>query len=566
MPGRVDLDRFLPNPRSLARLHTLVSRPWLLGQTLLLLVCLGAYALATAQVHAYEAGVTRRSLTLNGHLPTPMLVFAPSRQPLNVIAVIAHGYSANKEMMSAFGVDLAKQGVTTYTFDFPGHGASTLGYHDVAQLVEAVDEVVHYALAHAPAPQPKLALIGYSLGTIAVGEFALQHPELKSLTATILVAGILQDHPTVSNPRNLLVLSGQFDLPGINDISASLVASGCGVSAAVIASTYQCDASGLYGHRARIILPGLNHISIVTATSTHTAVIHWLGQYVDQRIGTQPVNADVRLHWLLVGFLAAALGMLPLLALGAAITGLRVGKASRGAASELLLPLIGRAVLLGLGLALAAALPLLHAVLPSEFWASPTIPFLRQQVAPDVALFLLLAGAFLVGGIAYVPPIRSYLVRQLRQRVLAQLTLALVAATYLYATLGSLSSFAWEGLTLTPSRAWRAVIYALMLWPFFFGMQLLLGAVAARKVTRTVWTEAGAIGLLTASLIAAIIMNFVRLSYLGILLPMFVIVLLAMVGANAWTRRVAAPSVVLLATTETLLLAWALAATLPLTG
>lgn len=558
-------DQRIRHPRDTALVRLPARGRGRLAQLFMLLLCLSVYGWATFAVHTYEVGVSRHTFTLDGQPPLPMLVFTPERHPLNVAAVVVHGYSANKEMMSAFGVDLAKQGVTTYTFDLPGHGASPVGYHGVAELVASVNEVVHYALAHAPAPQPKLALIGYSLGTIAVGEFALQHPELKSLAATILVAGILQDHPTLSNPRNLLVLSGQFDLPGINDISTNLIASGCGVPAAAIAATYQCDVSGLYGHRERIILQGLDHISIVTATSTHTAVMHWLGQYVDSRIGRQPVNADVRLHWLLLGLLAAAIGMLPLLALGVSIIGPDTGEHVPRKVNQARLRCDGRAVLLGVGASLVAALPLLHGLLPTTFWAPPPVPFLAQQVSPDVALFLLLAGAFLVGGLCYLLPFRPYLARHMRVRAVPQLALALIAAMYLYITLGSLSTFAWEGLTLTPSRAWRAVVYALMLWPFFFGVQALLAALNARRPSHVAWVELGAAGLVIASLVATIAMNFARLSYLGILLPVFVVVLLAMVGTNTWVRWVATPAVLSLATTEALILAWMLAATLPLT-
>ena len=155
-------------------------------------------------------------------------------QPLNVVAVIAHGYSADKEMMSSFGVDLAKQGITTYAFDLPGHGASTVPYTTagvkevVPRLVTSVGEVVDYALAHGPAPGTQLVLIGYSLGTIAAGDYALEHPGLTALKATVLVAGVLTDRLTLTTPRGLLVLSGQFDLPGINDTAVRMMVTACG--------------------------------------------------------------------------------------------------------------------------------------------------------------------------------------------------------------------------------------------------------------------------------------------------------------------------------------------------
>src|SRR6476469_6292649 len=93
---------------------SLFGRHWLLAQCVLLLALLATFVLATVQVHRYEDGVTRTSFTLPGSPPssppTPVLRFAPKQTSLDVVAVIAHGYAANKELMSAFGVDLAKQG------------------------------------------------------------------------------------------------------------------------------------------------------------------------------------------------------------------------------------------------------------------------------------------------------------------------------------------------------------------------------------------------------------------------------------------------------------------------
>jgi pimeloyl-ACP methyl ester carboxylesterase len=548
-------------------------RRWIVGQALLLLACVGLFALATAQVHAYESGVVREAFTLRGNIPLPVVRYRPVRAPLNVVAIAVHGYSANKEMMSTFGADLARQGVTVYTYDLPGHGASTVPYVGHGELVASLGEVVDYALAHPPGPHTKLALIGYSIGTIVVGEYALQHPNLSSLWATVLIAGILQDHPTLTNPRNLLVLSGQFDLPGINDISRNLITAGCGVPPSAVTNTYKCDPHGLYAHRERIVLPGLDHISIVTAASTHTEVIKWLGEYVDPRIGATPVNADARLHWTLAGFAAAAVGTVPLVALGAAAFGLapaRAGSARRrnGRAEASAMPREAAAspwlgVALGIG-ALAVALVILHGLIPASFWDPTPLAFLAQQISADVATYFLVAGLILIGALALVPPLRMRLVQALRMAAPAQLALGAAVAVFLYFTLGALSTFAWEGLTLTSARAWRAAAYALMLWPFFFGMQTLLSAYWWRRPRSAVLADLASTLVIIVVLLLMMATNATRLSYLGILLPVFAILLLAFIGFNAGARRFVAAPVVLLASAETLVLAWALAATLPL--
>ena len=553
---------------------------WLLIQALLLIVLLAVFGLASFQVRAYERGVARESFMVRGAIPVPVLRFTPEAgQRLNVVAVLAHGYSANKELMSSFAVDLARQGITTYTFDFPGHGASLVTYGGAAglspvkELVASLGEVVDYALAHAPAPNTRLVLVGYSLGTIAVGEYALQHPTQPTIAATVLVAGILGDRPTRTVPRSLLVLSGQFDLPGINDTARRVMAAGCGVAVQAITNTYQCGASAVT-ERRRVVLAGLDHISIVTAGSTHAVVLGWLRATVDPRIGTVPVNTDARLHWMLLGFLAAALASLPLLALGAAALRLRprvaggAGTSPRTGPTEESMrpPVPGWLALLAYGGVLVGALALLKLYLPASFWAPEPFPFgfMRQQVSGDATVLLLLAGSLLVGTLALVPALRRAVAWPRWPGWWRQVALALAVAVFLYATIGSLSSFAWESLTLSPQRLWRAGVYALLVLPFFVGLRALLGAATRRRPYRGTLAELGYTLLVLVTFGAAIAMNFERLSYLGILLPIVAIALLASAGIAAWARRVLAHPTLTLALGQALLLGWLLAAPLPL--
>lgn len=546
------------------------SPKWIATQVALLVFFMGLFALSVLQVRGYESDVVRQSFTLKDRIAVPVTRFTPTQRSLNVIAVLAHGYSANKEIMSGFAVDLAKQGMTVYTFDFPGHGASTAPYGGdmgakgaVPGLVATLGEVVDYATAHASAPNPKIVLVGYSLGTIAVGEYALQHPQQSDLRATVLVAGILQDRLTPIVPRNVLVLSGQFDLPGINDTARHLMASGCGVALARVADVYSCNTSSPYP-RSRIVLPGLDHISIVTAASTHTAVLHWLQKTVDSRIGSAPVNADARLHWFLLGVLAAALAIVPLVSLGAAAAGtLQPAPVTLPEANPVRPPLWqGIALIAG---ALVAALVVTRIWLPTDFWAPEPFPFgfLNQQVSADVALFFLIAGVALLAAKRLVAPAWSKISAIHLREAASQALLALAAAAFLYFTLGKLSSFAWESLTLTPIRLWHAAVYALMVWPFFFGVQALLGVFAQHRNGRALAFDAAATLLILAALVGAIVLNFARLSYLGILLPVVGILLIGLLGLNASIRRTVSNAAALIASLQAFVVAWILAATLP---
>ncbi|HEX9036184.1 MAG TPA: alpha/beta fold hydrolase [Ktedonobacterales bacterium] len=553
------------------------GRKPVVAQSALLALLLGVFLLASAQVRAYAGNIQRDAFTISGAIPAPALRYTPpAGQRLPVVAVIAHGYSADKELMSAFALDLAKQGITVYTFDFPGHGASTATYggltrsNPVAGLVTTLGEVVDYALAHAPDPHTRVVLIGYSLGTIPVAKYAVEHPNMPNLAATVLVAGILTDRPTLSTPRNLLVLSGQFDLPGINDTARNTIASACGASAARVTAVYQCQA--IPGDaRKRVVLQGLDHISIVTAASTHAVTLTWLGKTVDPRIGKTPVNADTRLHWMLLGFLAALLAVGPIIALLSRLFRLQLAtpptlSLAQGRSADAATAAPPRWLgLAALPVALGVALLALRVALPSDFWAPDPFPFtfLRQQVSADVAIFFLFAGAALAALLWGVPRLRRAITLPSWREAAPQALIAAAVTGFLSLTLGALSTYAWESLTLEPQRLWRGAVYALMLWPFFFGLRSLLAALAPR-LKRPVLADLGAGLLIVLALVVSIIMNFGRLSYLGILLPIVGIMIFLLAGMAAWSRRTLRYPVALVATLEALLMAWILSATLPL--
>ncbi len=559
--------------RAVQRYIRVFRRPAIFHSALLALL-IAVFLLASAQVRAYTDGVQIDAFIIHGTVDTPTLRYTPpADKQLPVIAVIAHGYAADKEIMSSFAVDLAKQGITVYTFDFPGHGASTAYYggatHQVVkQIVATLGDVVDYAQAHAPSPNTKIVLLGYSLGTIAVGEYAFQHPDMKNLQATVLVAGILSDKPTTTNPRNLLVLSGQFDLPGINDIARNAIAAACGAPVTQIKGTsYQCEINAT-DWRRRVILPGLDHISIVTASSTHDVVLAWLGKTVDPRIGQTPVIADLRLHWMLIGFLAALLAVAPLIRLLSMLFRIHPAWVRVWPAE----PVDGRPAgmprwmgILALPAALLVALVALWAALPRSFWGPDPFPFsfLRQQVSADVAIYFLFAGAALAAIVWGIPRLRAYITPPPWREAPRQALIAVAVTAFLVVTLGGLSSYAWESLALEPQRLWRGAVYALMIWPFFFALRSLLFAMSPR-LKHPILADIGAGLLMIATLVGAIVMNFDRLSYLGILLPIVGILILLLAGVATWTRLTLRHPVILVSTLEALLMAWILSATLPL--
>jgi pimeloyl-ACP methyl ester carboxylesterase len=543
------------------------TRRWLLAQPAFLILALAVFALATWQVHASESQIIREEITITGAgMSISALRFTPRNEHLNIVAVVAHGYSGSKELMTTFCAELAKQGVTAYCFDFPGHGSSPETFDTNAalsgaqsQLTETVGAVVDYALQDMPRQDAKLVLIGHSMGTSAVGLYALRHADLANLAATVLVSPVLDEAPTAANPRNLLVLAGDGDPAGIVEIAKMRVAEGCGQpSDSVLSADLTCGDPRLGTGRKLVILPGLNHITLLTASATHRQVLDWLHDGLDADITSNDVSADQRFLWLLLGLGAAFLALLPALALAPA--GLRQLPARRIESPSGAIYLRALATLGVMVAALGVGMIALHFFVDSPFG------FLQQALSPDLATFFFGAGIIALGVALAVPTYRRGADWPRGLAFAAQILLAIGALVFLYFTLGVLSTFAWASLALTPARLWRALALALLFIPLFLGSELLLRPVARAKPWLATSVKLVVALLTTVALFAAILIDADRLSFLLFLLPIMAIFLLLFVALEAWTRREVERPIVFIALSEALILGWAVAATFPLLG
>jgi hypothetical protein len=392
-----------------------------------------------------------------------------------------------------------------------------------------------------------------------VGRYALQHPDLPNLAATVLVSPVLSVPVTTSNPRNLLILAGDADPANIIATSKQRVAEGCGQpSDSALGYKLSCGDPRQGRGRALLILPGLNHITILTASATHQHILAWLNAGLDAGISPNDVTADQRFLWLLLGMGAAFLALLPTLALASAeLRQLPTRRLEPGVGNSVLMALAALGVTV---VALGAGMSALHVFVDSPFG------FLRQALSPDLATFLFGAGVVALGMALAVPAWRRGADWPRGFAIAAQVLLAVGAFVFLYFTLGALSTFAWANLALTPARLWRALVLALLFVPLFLGGELLLRPLARAKPWLAAGTKLVVALLMTVALFAAIRIDADRLSFLLFLLPIMAIELLFFVALEAWARREVGRPLIFIALSEALILGGAVAATFPLLG
>lgn len=529
------------------------KRRYLYALNLLFLVlCLVIFTLSFDRLINYEDGITRSPFTIQGPIPIPVLEIRPAHGETPLVAVVAHGFAGSKDLMTGFGVELARAGITAYLFDFPGHGESPVPLGDttysarVAQEnVAAVGEVVDYArTSNNATKKPQIILLGHSMGSAAVGDYSMAHANDDDIVSTILVSPIGQEQPTQTQPKNLLLLAGQNDIPFAITDSQRLLRSGCGLNDAQglpIACGNPGDGTG----RRIVLLPALNHITILNASSTFREMLNWLKQGSPQQVNTDQMQSDMRLFWMLLGATGVLLSIFPLCALLIDIFDIHATTHAFSGREMLLFFLF-------LPLAIAASIGIQYVWQPFGF-----IHVLLADYVSGYFFFTAIIMALLIFAVRRILPIP--LLRQTAQQIL----IGVILAAFLYFTLGQLATFSWQRFTFTLPRLWRFAVIFLLVLPIFLLDEGISRGYQERGLWRGILASFFFKILLIAGLFAALLVT-PGLGFLSIVLPVLALIFLALVAfctqlyANG---RAAFAGAILSA----LVIAWVMSTTFPIT-
>jgi pimeloyl-ACP methyl ester carboxylesterase len=480
----------------------------------------------------------------------PVLEMRPGSGETALVAVIAHGFSGSKELMTGFGAELARAGITTYLFDFPGHGESpvpltgnTFSERTAQDNITTVGEVVTYARTHNSATNhPNIILLGHSMGSAAVGDYSMAHPD-SDIVSTMLVSPIGQEHPTVTQPKNLLMLVGQIDLPFAIDNSARLLQSGCGFSHAQALPAECGNPADGTGRRA-VVLATLNHITILNASSTFDEMLNWLHRAYPRMVDTGHMQSNIRLFWLLLGVAGILLAMFPLCSLTLDLFNIYgIARPFRGQD----VAFFDLCVVAGIAVAIAVQ----YAWRPFGF-----VHVLLVDYVSGYFFFTAVVLALLVYIVRRMLPIPLF--RQTTKQIFVGVLLWL----FLYVTLGQLVTFAWQRFTFTLPRLWRFGIIFVLIWPLFLLDEGINRGYQERGTIRAIAASLAFKLLLVGGLLVAVLIT-PGLGFLSIVLPVLVLLFLLMVAfaTQVYSSGRAAISG---ATLSALILAWSLSTTLPI--
>ncbi len=145
---------------------------------------------------------------------TPVTVYRRAGGAVAPAVVIAHGFAGSRQLMEAYALTLARAGYVAVSLDFEGHGRNpTPMSGDVTSvdgttqlLMREIGRVTDFALA-LPAVDGSIGLLGHSMASDIVVRQAIEDPRV---SATVAIS-MFSQAVTASEPRNLLIITGELE-------------------------------------------------------------------------------------------------------------------------------------------------------------------------------------------------------------------------------------------------------------------------------------------------------------------------------------------------------------------
>jgi Serine aminopeptidase, S33 len=202
--------------------------------------------------------------------------------------VIAHGFAGSRQLMEAYALTLAQAGYIVVSFDFEGHGRNPVPMSgDVTRvdgttqrLKREVGRVIDAALA-LPEVDGRVALLGHSMASDIIVRQALDDRRVGAVVAVSMFSGAV----TVSGPRNLLMISGAWETFLRDNAVQNL--------RLIDPKAQEGDLVGdpaTTGGRRAIVAPGVEHVTVLYSTLAQREARDWLDR-VFGRTSAAPIIA-----------------------------------------------------------------------------------------------------------------------------------------------------------------------------------------------------------------------------------------------------------------------------------
>jgi len=232
-----------------------------------------AIVISTLEIGRHADGLRIERMTI-GEIPTT--IFKPATFGRTPVIIVAHGFAGSQQLMLPMALTLARNGYVVITFDFAGHGRNPTplsgGIVDLAEstqvLLGEIDKVVRFART-LPDYDGRLALVGHSMASELVVQYAMENPGIDAVAALSLFGRAV----TPWNPRNLIVIDGAWEPSVLKDAALRIVSQAAGKEARerVTYGDFATGAARRYAYAA-----GAEHIGVIYSSDGLSETLDWM--------------------------------------------------------------------------------------------------------------------------------------------------------------------------------------------------------------------------------------------------------------------------------------------------
>ena len=459
-----------------------------------LLLALAGAGLSVWRLEAGRAGLVITPLPVGS---TPATVYRlPGDAPAPVV-VIAHGFAGSRPLMDSIAMTLAQAGYIAVSYDLMGHGRNPVPMSGDVTRVDGTTRVLMDELARVsdaglalPGSDGRLALLGHSMASDIVVRQAIRDGRVQAVVALSMFSTAV----TADQPRNLLVMAGAWE--GFLSAEA-LRALRLSDPAAVLGQTV----ANATGARRALTAPNVEHLGILYSGTMLVETRGWLNS-VFARDAAPPIMR--RGGWIAVLLVSVVAMAWPL-----------AGALRRFRAAEPPLRVESGAFVLAV-LGPAVATPLLLWPFDTRFLPVLVADYLAVHFALYGALGLALLGW--AGGLRRIAPV--------------VLVLAVPVAAFAIVVFGGALDRYFAAFVPVADRIPVVAAMALGAVPF-----MLADSALTEGGRAPLWRVLMVRGAALASLGLAVALDFERLFFLLIILPVILVFFLLFGTVAGWVGR-----------------------------
>jgi len=218
------------------------------------------------------------------------------------LVVVSHGFAGSRQLMQAFSLTLARAGYIVAAFDYKGHGRNPVPMSgDVTQvegttqlLIDETRSVIDAVLA-LPGIDGRVALLGHSMATDVIVRAARADPRVDAVVAV----SMFSEAVTAEAPQGLLAITGEWE-GYLRD--------------AAIEAARLVDPDAVEGETVRagdvvrrtVVAPNVEHVGVLYSRTALEEARDWLDITFDRESGSEVATIGRWIALLLASIVALA--------------------------------------------------------------------------------------------------------------------------------------------------------------------------------------------------------------------------------------------------------------------